>query len=288
MIRKAVTLLVVVAATIFFPNPPSIAQSPVPLVEITIPMQVGLNPAHRTPVATYEWQALAGSPDPVEVRWIMVATAEHNNDWHETEQYVRDNPDAPEWSPWHPYSPPSTGTSWTSPTMDFGGYVFAVHGRDGAGNADAEFTLDRNLRRVIVTSRTTGPLLRVTGALIDDIITTVTTTPVTEVDVNRGTPVSFCWEASAEDYGLPVTGYRFGWDVIDPEDDAAWPMPFTPFAQPVECSPDRAFSFGVHTFHVEVIDYDGFKSRVPIQLTLTEPVPTENTSWGRIKSLFKR
>jgi len=227
MNRKTATMSAVLVTAVFVYSPPLIAQNPAPLVEITIPLQVGLNPAHRPPVATYEWQTLSGSADPAEVRWIIVPLVEHNNDWYEAEQYVRDNADAPEWSPWQPYSPPGTGTSWTSePALDYGLYVFAVQGRDGAGNVDAEFTLDRNLRRVVVGRRTTGPLLKVTGAFIDDIYTSVTSTPVTEVELEGGTPVSFCWEATGEDYGLPVTGYRYGWDVTDPGDDDAWPMPF--------------------------------------------------------------
>ena len=44
---------------------------------------------------------------------------------------------------------------------------------------------------------------------------------------------------------------------------------------------------GAHTFYVEVIDYDGFKSRVPIQITFTTSVPVESTTWGRIKADYR-
>jgi hypothetical protein len=263
------------------------AQTPPHFVEITVPLATtGLNPAFRTSIATYEWQTDSGSPDPAEVRWIMVPASEHNGSLSETEDYVRTNPDAPEWSAWYPYAPPSTGTSWTSPPMELGLYVFAVEGKDAAGNTDGDFTLDRNLRRVVVNTRSTGPLLKVTGEYIDDILTAVTQTLVTDIALAAGTPVSFCWEATGEWYGLPVTGYRYGWDLSDPDDDGSWPMPFTPFAQPVECSADRSFTSGVHVFYVEVIDYDGFKSRVPIRVTITGAVPVELTTWGRIKSLY--
>jgi hypothetical protein len=130
-----------------------------------------------------------------------------------------------------------------------------------------------------------GPVLTVTGALIDDIVTSTTTTPVTVVDVAAGTSLSFCWSAAAT--GSPVVGYRYGWDILDPNDDEAWPMPFTPFGQDIECSPAMSFVAGSHIFYVEVIDNDGFKSRVPIQIHITAPVPTESTTWGRIKSLYR-
>jgi hypothetical protein len=139
---------------------------------------------------------------------------------------------------------------------------------------------------VCAANASAGPVLTVTGALIDDIVTSSTTTPITTVDVATGTSLSFCWSATAGTSGSPVAGYRYGWDVLDPNDDEQWPMPFTPFDQEVACSPGQTFAAGSHMFYVEVIDNDGFKSRVPIQINLTEPVPTESTTWGRIKSLF--
>jgi hypothetical protein len=281
--------LAIAVMVLFIADPALRAETPPPpLVEVTIPLYNGLNPASRTPVATYEWQTLAGSTDPAEILWIMVPLADHNNDWNETIDYIRSNPAAPEWSAWQPYSPPSAGTSWTSPPLDIGLYMFAVHGRDSGGITDDLFFDERNLRRVVVSLKTTGPALTVTGELIDDIVTTVTTTTVTEVGVAGNTPLVFCWEATAEDYGLPVTGYRYGWDVLDPDDDNAWPMPFTPFGQTVECSPGQSFANGTHLFQVEVIDYDGFKSRVPIRVQITAPTPVESSTWGRIKSLYKR
>lgn len=283
---KLLLVLAALLAAIGFSVPSSVAITVPPYVEITVPLNTGLNPAHRTPVAVYEWQTAPGSDDPAEVRWILVPVAEHNDDFNETENYIRNNPGAPEWSSWQSYVPPSTGTSWTSPEIAFGYYVFAVQGRDQFGTTDGEFALDRNMRRIVVSQRTTGPALTVTGDLIDDIITATTETPVTGIDVGSGTPLFFCWSATGDAYGLPVTGYRFGWDLLDPNDDEQWPMPFTPFGQETECSPEQVFIAGTHMFYVEVIDYDGFKSRVPILVGITFPTPTESTTWGRVKSLY--
>jgi hypothetical protein len=258
-----------------------------PRLEVTVPLETVSNPAFRIPAATYEWQTAPGSDDPAEVRWIFVPVAEHNDDFNETEAYIRNNPGAPEWSSWQSYTPPSTGTSWTSPAVVFGYYVFAVHGRDGGGAADWEFDLGRNMRRILVGPRAHGPLLRVTGDLIDEIITAVTVTAPTVIDVAGGTPLTFCWQATADSYGLPVTGYRYSWDVVDPDNENDWSMPFTPFAQTVECSTEQVFNFGTHMFYVETIDYDGFKSRVPIQINITIPTPIEITTWGRVKALYR-
>lgn len=287
MTRYPVLLLLVLVVLVSGADRPLVAQPSAEFLEITIPLRVGLNPAVRTPIAAYLWQTYAGSPDPVEVRWIMEPLSLHNDDWPETMDYIRNNPDAPHWSAWQPYSPPDIGTFWVSPVLDLGFYVFAVQGRDGGGVTDTDFSEDRNMRRVMVGRRSTGPILWVNGDHIDEIITNRTDTPVTEIALNGGTPVSFCWTADASDYGLIVTGYRYSWDVTDPEDDDAWDMPFTTFSQEEECSPEDVFDSGIHTFYIEVIDFDGFKSRVPIQITYTL-VPVENTTWGHVKALYTK
>jgi len=265
---------------------PHAVTTPPPLVETVVPLKNYVS-AQRWPDATYEWQTAPGSADPAEVRWIMVNRADHGDDYAQAEEYIRNNPDAPEWSPWQTYAPPTTGTSWTSSNLDWGHHVFAVHGRDINGNTDTEFVWWRNLKRITITPNTTGPGLFVTGDLIELISTAVTTTPVTEIDVPAGTPIIFCWEANADAMGLPVTGYRYSWDVLDPDNDDDWSMPFTPFSQETECSATKTFGFGTHVFYVEAIHYDGFKARAPIRITVTAPTPTEATTWGRIKSLYR-
>jgi hypothetical protein len=255
-------------------------------LEITIPVYNGFNPASRPPIAPYEWQTLEGSPDPAEVRFIMVSASNFSDNYAQTLDYIRNNPNAPEWSPWEPYAPPDVGTSWTSPPMDFGPYVFAVQGRDAQGAAEEEFDLTRNARYVRVVNRTTGPLLEVTGDLIDPIRSVTTTHPVTEVDEEAGTAISFCLTADASQYGGVVEGYRIGWDITDPDDDDAWGMPFTPFPTPIVCSSPQIFMTGNHLFYAEAIDNDGYKSRVPILVHILPATPVEQTTWGNIKALY--
>lgn len=149
------------------------------------------------------------------------------------------------------------------------------------------YLLVRDAREILITSNNSGPDLYVTGDLIDQISTAVTTTPVTGNEVPAGTPVVFCREANADVLGLPVTGYRYGWDVVDSDNDDAWPMPFTPFGQKTECSGEQTFHFGTHLFSVEAILYDGFKARVSVLITMTDPTPTESTTWGRIEALCR-
>jgi hypothetical protein len=263
-----------------------VASAQIHYLEITVPVETDFGPALRTAIATYEWQTVAGSSDPAEVRWILLPVT--GSDFAGALDYIRTTPDAPEWSAWTAYSPPGAGTSWTTPPMDLGNYMFAVQGRDASGVPETEFDLARNARRVRVSNRSTGPMLTVDGDLIDPIVTATTATPVVEVTADGSIPAIFCWSADASAYGLTVTGYRYGWDVIDPEDDSdpGWTSGFVPFSQPVECSNALDPTVGTHTFTVEVIDYDGFKSRVVIAITYAT-VSAEESSWGAVKAFYR-
>lgn len=266
------------------PGPQAAAQPE--FLEITIPVYSSLNPALRPPIALYAWETADGDTDPAEVRYIMVNTADHGSSYPQTAAYIQGNPNAPEWSAWGPYAPPDVGTSWASPPLDYGNYVFAVQGRDGTGAAEA-VQEPRNIRRVRVAARTTGPLLTVTGDLIDPIVTSTITTPVTEVDAAPGTPISFCLEADASAYGGIVAGYRTDWDVADPDDDDAWSSGFVAYPGGVVCSTARAFSAGSHTFYAEAVDNDGYKSRVPILVHILGPSAVGTSTWGRVKALYR-
>jgi hypothetical protein len=137
-----------------------------------------------------------------------------------------------------------------------------------------------------LASTAPGPTLEVTGDLIGPIVTNTTATPVTEINVAPGTPMSFCLTADASGYGGVVAGYRTGWDITDPDDDNAWGMPFTPFPTPTVCTTAQVFLAGSHMFYAEVIDDAGIKSRVPILAHVLAPTPVEESTWGQIKALY--
>jgi len=243
-------------------------------IEITLPVETGLDPALVPPITTYRWETAAGSSDPDSVRWIVVLRDESDT-WEQAEDYIRNNPDAPEWSDWHYYrAPDDSGKFWVTPPMDFGYYVFAVHGKDADGNVGTVFDLTSNMRRMLVSTRTTGPTLTVTSASLPHPIESARiNTPVTRIELTEGTPVQFCFTADASSYGGIVRGYRYGWDLTDPEDDTQWDIDWTPFVGPLACSPVKTFFFGVHTFYVEALDNSGFRSRVPVEITYTPAPP---------------
>jgi hypothetical protein len=111
-------------------------------INITMPRYAGLNPALVPPIMTYEWESWGYppfTPHPAEVRWILEPCADHGNSFMATIDYIRNTPDAPGWFPWQPIDPPDVGTSWTTPPVEYGDYVFAIHGRDSTGNTNWVF-----------------------------------------------------------------------------------------------------------------------------------------------------
>ena len=269
-----------VASSLVFCTSAAFAQS----FNITIPAPNGLTPSDRPPIATYEWVSRGFNYNPVEVRWMFLDVDQFGGIWSMAIQYIRDNPDAPEWSGWQPYDPPDFGTSMTTAPMDYGQYVFAVQGRDSAGIADTIFDEYYNMRRIRVSPARIGPTVTVSNENILPwpIDSYNTTTAPFPVEWFIGRPANFCWTVSPNK-GLPVVCYRYGWDLVDPDDpgDPGWEIPCTPWANPQECSPDRVFQSGVHTFYAEAVDYDGFVGRAGIEITyVPEPPPPLQPSIG--------
>ena len=114
------------------------------------------------------------------------------------------------------------------------------------------------------------------------------------VDIPSGKTMEFCWTVAGPKAG---NEYRYGWDIPDLNDDEAWETGFTPFTSEEACSTPRTFFFGTHTFHVEVVDASGQRSRAGIRINIvpefTEavmdirphvcPNPLNVWSWGWIR-----
>ncbi|UCH83274.1 MAG: hypothetical protein JSW50_12530 [Candidatus Latescibacterota bacterium] len=236
-----------------------------PVVDILIPLPTGNDPALVSRVSTFEWfgedyvTALDETQDPQSVRWILVPTDRFNEDWQATLDYIRANPDAPEWSEWADYA---ANDSWTTPELDWGGYIFAVQVMDEAGAVSPVYDEDRNVRRVLVSERTTGPLVRLYNEYFGSIVTSSTEGPLYLVDLPGGVPIEMMFTADASFYGGIVTGYRFSWD--GDIDDVEW----TPFVSDEVTIPPRQFSFDSHGFGLDVMDNWGYITRIRIRFNV--------------------
>jgi hypothetical protein len=95
--------------------------------------------------------------------------------------------------------------------------------------------------------------------------------PLTIWDVPASVPIEFEWSARGSTDGTIVVAYRYGWDVVDPDNPEHWEIDWTPFGdQTVVRSYPRTFFFGTHVFRVEVMDNAGFKSAVEIKANILQ------------------
>jgi hypothetical protein len=246
-----------------------------PVVDILIP-RVFAGASSVPPIMTFRWQATDWVSnrhevqEPDSVRWILLPVHAFGGNWGATITYIRESPNAPEWSRWHFYrAPGDSGKMWTTPALAYGGYVFGVQVKDEAGAVSPVFDEYRNLRRISVSSRSTGPVLRVTNRYTGTIITSNPNTSPLILDILSGVSMSFKFSADASAYGGAVSGYRYGWDIQDFNDPTQWEVSYTPFIREVNGVPTaetrpRTWRYDSHTFYVEVMDNSGFTSMAAI------------------------
>jgi hypothetical protein len=247
-----------------------------PVINILQPSVSGLIIAQVPPIVTFRWNArdFVGSRDevipPDSVRSIFLSLLDFDVDFNAATKYIRDNQDAPEWTDWIAYDHPGdSGRFWhPEDPLSFGTYLFAVQVKDEAGAVNPVLDPDRNMRRIRVSGRTTGPVLTVTNRLMPPIITSTTKTAAVSIDIPSGIALQFGFTADASGYGGTVTGYRYGWDIQDVNVNEQWDISFTPFVASTAFSPQTRFFFGTHVFFVEVIDNSGFKSRATVAVNV--------------------
>lgn len=247
-----------------------------PWVQVKTPSDdLGLTPAAMPPISTFIWQAFdpvdtspENDQDPDSVQWALVDVDQHGG-YRSTVEYLSTPESAKDWFPWSWYRAPlDSGKSWTTPPLDFGNYVFAVRAKDEAGAVTPVLEEPVNARRIKIEARISGPTLQVTNEFVGKILAASCDFPVTIADIAANVPVSFAMSACAKHYGGTVSGYRYGWDIIDPRDPDQWEIDYTPFVGSFATTPPRKFNFGTHTFTCEVIDNSGFCSRVEVKLNI--------------------
>jgi hypothetical protein len=158
-----------------------------------------------------------------------------------------------------------------------GRYVFAIRAKDEAGAITPVLDENRNVRRILVSDKRTGPVLTVWNQFMGMIQTAVCNTPLTIIDLPGGMPVEFSWTADASSYGGTMVGYRYGWDITDLNDPDQWETAFTPF-QPhdpdepaaAKTNPPREFNYGTHVFTIEVLDNSRLCARAEVKLNIVE------------------
>ncbi|MEZ4386710.1 MAG: hypothetical protein R3D98_03890 [Candidatus Krumholzibacteriia bacterium] len=107
------------------------------------------------------------------------------------------------------------------------------------------------------------------------------------VEVGEGEALDFSWLAVPGDGGAAISGYRYGWDLVDPSDpfDPGWATDLQP---DLLAAPTQVFSTGVHTLHVEVRDDADGVTRGGVEITVIPPVPVRSRSWSEVRALVGR
>jgi len=93
------------------------------------------------------------------------------------------------------------------------------------------------------------------------------------LDLLPGIDHGFDFEAEAEAYGSEIASYRWGWDLLDPDDenDPNWSGP-AGLGEEQRHAPPITFTSGIHVLSVHVLDVAGAETRFRLILTMV-PIP---------------
>jgi len=244
-----------------------------PNVVITIPNSVQPNTcASAPPGLAFSWEGRdpdSETTEPQAVRYLLKAFGGIGDPCllkyeYEAGQFpiVADDPD---WGPWIRYDAPlDSGLSVrfpVRPEADIGtSYIFAVQARDAAGAVTPTFEWGRNVRHFRITD-THVPLLTVSESLLgtDNF---VAVNSFKRFTVASSQQVSFTWNATAESYGNLIEAYRYGFNLIDPDDpdDPGWVVPWGDGPAWKRAAP-RTLSLGSPNFVVQAVDSSNQLSR---------------------------
>jgi hypothetical protein len=146
------------------------------------------------------------------------------------------------------------GLTPTSSGAGQGYYLFLVQAKDEAGAITSHFVDGQNLRKLRVVS-SLQPIMVVREHSLGTNFTR--NDQIYDYSVAEDQPLQLSWRASAAEYGSEITGYRFGWDILDPSNDeewSSWSLSNT--------SSSASFPGGTHSFYVEARDFSGTMIRV--------------------------
>ncbi len=130
-----------------------------------------------------------------------------------------------------------------------GRYLFMVQAKDEAGALTSHYQDGKNLKR-----------LRITDSLYPRLYVEEPTLGLKvsegwnayDFTIGEGQPLHLSWDGSASHYGSQITGYRFGWDIDDTENDDEWSNWSTNTKNTT-----ASYVSGTHSVHIQVQDYSG-------------------------------
>jgi hypothetical protein len=129
-----------------------------------------------------------------------------------------------------------------------------------------------------------GPVVTLTNEYMDPVISPM---PGAVMTIPEGIPLTFCWTAERSSDGGAIAGFRYGWDVIDPDNPANWDVDWTPHDGSKVCSASQTFNISsFHFFTVEVIDDAGSSTRITIAIQIRSGPASFDIMPGTCKNPF--
>ena len=253
-----------------------------PSVTITMPNRVQPNNCSTAPPGlAFAWDAR--DPDsedtrPEAIRYLLkryggseaLCMLQHQ---YESGHYPIDVDD-PDWSPWIRHDAPLDSGKAVRfpirPKSDVGtSYVFAIQARDRAGAVTPTFEWGLNVRHFKITD-TMAPHITVSEPLLGS-HEFIHTQSWKRFTVASSQPVSISWSATAESYGNLIEGYRYGFNLIDPDDpeDPGWVVPWGKGEAWTRAAP-RTLTLGSPNFVVQAVDSSNQLSRATFFFQVVE------------------
>jgi hypothetical protein len=156
-----------------------------------------------------------------------------------------------------------------------GYYLFAVQAMDEAGAVtpvfDATTPGQNNVARVVVRDPNFGPELFVDGGALGQHRFVGRSDPV-RLDIATGQPIRFSWYADASYYGGTIDGYRYGWNIRNPDDDEQWDQDWCLGSPNCLATSPRIFNSGTQRFFLETRDATGITTHAEIELVVHQVV----------------
>jgi hypothetical protein len=206
--------------------------------------------------------------DPKEVRYLRKKFGNADDPCLLRFQFEQDSlitNDDPDWSEWIRYDADLDSGILVRypplPASDLGtSYIFAVQARDLAGAVTPLFEWGRNVRHVRV-SDTKSPLLTVSERFLGTDLFQRTSS-AKRFTIASQQEVEFEWFADASNYANLIEGYRYGFNLLDPDDpdDPGWVVPWGNGPNWRRASP-RTFAQGSPNFIVQARDSSNQLSR---------------------------
>jgi hypothetical protein len=258
-----------------------------PIVSLERPVRAG-GTFDCPPTVVLRWNGTDPLPhgesrDPVASRWLLVGSNSGYSGWPSAFY------NAPEsaWSEWKAWdfagaagvSTTLRGMTVTSPRSQvLGYYMFAVQALDEAGAVTSVFdmsTPDKNNAVRIRVSGRAGPWLMLDERFLGA-YKFVGNPNNSRFDVGVGQPIEFTWVADASSYGATIMGYRYGWNILDPTNDADWEQSW---ALGSRRSPLRHARRGSDRFYLQAVDSAGNITSVVVEIFGHELTMRRDVLW---------